>query len=343
MVKEIVRNTNNITVANLWENYQLKKYNMSPPYQRKSVWSDEKKSFFIDSIFKNYPIPPIFLKQDIDTKTGKTVYDVVDGKQRISAIIGFITNELPLSSEYTTDDDSIYGLYFDEFDNDTLKIYKKNFWSYLLPIEYIEADDNILDDIFDRLNRNGEPLSGQELRKAKFHDTKLLNLVDELSRNEFWAERLNIVDKNRMEDIEFISELLFMQLTKEPLHSNQKTIDEMYVKYSTDIDSKTEMENFIMITEYLKKLNLDYEKLRITGISHLYGLWCLGWYCVNHKIPASRISDKLSNFYSELQGKKIKDLSEFQKAYKLSMSARTKDKGTRNKRVGALIEYLGIK
>ena len=64
------RDTNTITVANFWENYMLDKYNFDPAYQRQSVWSDEKQSFFIDSILKNFPIPPIFLHQKIDDETG---------------------------------------------------------------------------------------------------------------------------------------------------------------------------------------------------------------------------------------------------------------------------------
>lgn len=41
-----------------------------------------------------------------------------------------------------------------------------------MPIEYIDTEDErIIDSIFDRLNRNGERLNGQELRNAKYHDT----------------------------------------------------------------------------------------------------------------------------------------------------------------------------
>ena len=93
------RESNIITIANFYEAYQLDKYNFNPDYQRKSIWSDEKKSFLINSIVKNFPIPPIFLHQKIDDDTGKTKYDVIDGKQRLSAIIEFLKNEIAISDE----------------------------------------------------------------------------------------------------------------------------------------------------------------------------------------------------------------------------------------------------
>ena len=95
------RESNKITLANFYEAHKLGKYNYSPPYQRRSIWTDEKKSFLIDSILKNYPMPPIFLHQKIDDVTGNTVYDVIDGKQRLMAILDFIDGKIPSIEENT--------------------------------------------------------------------------------------------------------------------------------------------------------------------------------------------------------------------------------------------------
>ena len=81
------RTSNNINIATFWENYNLKKYNFSPEYQRKGdVWSESDKSYLIDTILKNFPMPPIFLHQLIDNDTGKTIYDVIDGNLTESRI-----------------------------------------------------------------------------------------------------------------------------------------------------------------------------------------------------------------------------------------------------------------
>ncbi len=83
-MKVLERNSNNINIATFWENHQLKKYNFEPSYQRPSdVWSETKKSFLIDTIIKNFPMPPIFLHQHIDVASGKTVYDVIEWKTKI--------------------------------------------------------------------------------------------------------------------------------------------------------------------------------------------------------------------------------------------------------------------
>ena len=80
------RKSTSITVSNFYEQYQLGKYRFDPPYQRDmNVWDIEQKSFLLDTIFKNFPIPPIFLEQKIDSDTGITNYDVIDGKQRLSS------------------------------------------------------------------------------------------------------------------------------------------------------------------------------------------------------------------------------------------------------------------
>ena len=41
------RDRDTFTVAAFWEYYDLDKFDFNPPYQRKSVWSEEKQAFFI--------------------------------------------------------------------------------------------------------------------------------------------------------------------------------------------------------------------------------------------------------------------------------------------------------
>ena len=77
MAKFFERNSTKLTVSEFYDNYILKKYNFDASYQRKSdVWAEDKKSFLIDSILKNYPIPAIFMRPIVDNN-GKTKYDIV--------------------------------------------------------------------------------------------------------------------------------------------------------------------------------------------------------------------------------------------------------------------------
>ncbi len=346
MPDHLMRETNTITVANFWENHTLKKYNFDPAYQRESVWSEEKQSFFIDSLLKNFPIPPIFLHQKIDDSTGKTQYDVIDGKQRLTSIILFLNNEIPASNEIESSvlsDEKIAGVYFKDLDKNGLTEYKKRFWRYAIPIEYIDTDNKeIIDNIFDRLNRNGEPLKGQELRRSKYHGTELLNLVEKVSRSKFWGERLAVTDVRRMEHYEFISEIIFQQIEDKCLKSDQEILDKLYETYTTKTVDWDGIENrFNAISEVMGSLNIDYDKFRIGGVSHLYGIWCLANYCEKKHVNLNDVREKLSKFYSTLRGCASDDVNV--KRYSQSMASRTKDKGQRERRYNALKDYLQLK
>jgi len=345
MPEYLQRESNKITIANFYEGYQLGKYNFNPPYQRRSLWTDEKKSFLIDSILKNYPIPPIFLHQKIDDKTGKTKYDIIDGKQRLTAIVEFITNLIPISDEQgeELENNPIAGLFFNDFENSELSIYKGRFWRYVIPVEYVDTgDQEVIDSIFDRLNRNGEALTGQELRHSSYYGTPLLNMVERIAKNDFWVERLSDVDHTRMEEIEFLSELAFLLIEEQELHSTQTEIDSLYKKYSNnDIVNYEQLEaKFIEVSSYMNLLELPYNEKRIGGVSHLYGLFAFCFYCVSESVPVEQMKIRLLEFYVKWQSRGYDDPCV--RKYKDSMSARTKDRSQRRKRTQALIDFCGV-
>lgn len=345
-MKVLERNSNNINIATFWENCQLGKYNFDPDYQRSSdVWSDSKKSFLIDTILKNFPMPPIFLHQHIDTETGKTIYDVIDGKQRLTTIISFIKNEVRIPDDFSNDkygDEILNGLYFKDFDELNLTEWKKVFWKYELTIEYVDTDQiDIVNNIFDRLNRNGEPLTYQELRNAKFRNSQFYNLVEKCSKIEFWKNSLSKLERNRLEHHEFISELLFVILENQFFASDKvEIIDSLFSKYSSSDNLNTEktFTEFEEITKIIQGFNLDLEKYSIFGVSHLYGLFGLAWHIFKNNIVIPEIDIKLDSFYTDLRAKKT---NEFAKDYQISMNAGTKSRARRIRRISALLEYLG--
>lgn len=344
---KLTRESTKITISEFYERHQLKKYNFDPEYQRKGdVWSEEKKSFLIDSILKNYPMPPIFLHQVIDSTTGATKYNVIDGKQRLSAILGFINNEIELPSDYDVGafgDSRLNGKKFGDLE-DELQEFKMQFWRYVLSVEYIETGDtDIINNVFDRLNRNGEPLEPQELRKAKYYNTELIKLVEELTALVDW-NTLGKIKINRMQDAEFVSELVFFLLEKTPMDASKKeTMDEYYTKWATNLthEKASEIKDIFKQTiQYLESLNIDYDKYKINGVSHFYALFALAQHCSNSKIEAAMITFKLNEFYDCLRNSN--ELGADVKAYRESMQANTRSKGQRLKRINALIQYCDI-
>lgn len=342
-IKILKRDSTKITIAEFYEKFKLDKYNFDPGYQRRGdVWSEEKQAFLLDTILKNYPMPPIFLHQRIDEETGSTKYDVIDGKQRLTAITKFLKGELALPQDFS---DGAYGvqeldgIYFKDLEG-TLSDYKKQLWRYSITVEYVDTDElDIIDNIFDRLNRNGEPLEMQELRKAKYHDTELLSLIERCCQKIDW-NTINGIRFNRLQDQEFTSELLFILLEGEVDNGDRNsTLDEKYCEWNSKItkeNSKIYESKFKDVLQYIKNLELDVTKYKITGVSHFYVLFALCASCVERKIDFKILRKKLNEFYKKLR---MQDNNPLVEDYRISMQSRTKSKSQRKKRLEALEKY----
>lgn len=80
----------NIEISTLFTQVNEDKFDLDAPYQREIVWDMNKQTLFINSIMRGIiPSPLIFVSND-DKKT------VIDGKQRITSIIRFKRNEIPV-------------------------------------------------------------------------------------------------------------------------------------------------------------------------------------------------------------------------------------------------------
>jgi len=340
------RTSNNINIATFWENYNLKKYNFSPEYQRKGdVWSESDKSYLIDTILKNFPMPPIFLHQHIDNDTGKTIYDVIDGKQRLSAIIDFLENKTPVPEDFSDDgfgDSKLEGMYFEDFNSDEFIEWKKNLWKYEITIEYVATDNkNIVNHIFDRLNRNGEPLTNQELRKAQFGNTKFYSIISDASEHGAFENITSKLKSNRLENHEFISELLFLVAEDRVIAGDKPSeIDELYKDYSNKEDQELDAieKNFLDVEKLFSTFELNFNEKRFYGVSHIYGLWGLAWKLHKENKAIDNLSDSLNSFYEvyKLKNGENKNVEE----YRISMSAGTKGASRRLRRIEALYKYV---
>lgn len=159
------------TIETLFDYYQKEKLIVNRRYQRKLVWTIEEKEGFIDSISINYPVP-LFLVAEVSYK-GENVLEIIDGMQRLNAIMTFIEGEFPLNGHYF-DLETIAGTKY-LLDKNLLKQKSpkldrekcKNIASYQLPLSVSTfKEEKVIDEIFKRINSNGKHLSSQELRQA---------------------------------------------------------------------------------------------------------------------------------------------------------------------------------
>lgn len=212
--------------------FDSKKIDLDPPYQRRSVWTRKDKQYFLDTIFKKYPCPAIFLHKTQDER-GRATYHVVDGKQRLQTIFDFFQNKIPLGLDIG--DERLNGKRWRQIEDAELK---KGFWDYVIPVDLLMTiDKTVVDEIFDRLNRNSRKLERQELRHAKY-DGWFIELVERVSEIP-WLKDIGIVTAGRvkrMKDVQFVSELALSLLKKEVCGFDQDDLDETYAKYDNPED-----------------------------------------------------------------------------------------------------------
>lgn len=90
MVNSISSKSDSVQVV--YENYLANKYIVNRRYQRKLVWTQEEKKAFVDSLLNQYSVPLFLLAQNTDAE-GSISFEIIDGMQRLNAIVSFIENE----------------------------------------------------------------------------------------------------------------------------------------------------------------------------------------------------------------------------------------------------------
>jgi hypothetical protein len=141
-----------------WEDSGL--LELSPDFQRRSVWTEKAKSYLIDTIIKGKPIPKILITQNLQGK--KNVRVVVDGQQRLRTILGFFNGDFNISRVHSKE---FGGKSFDELPDEM----QNEFLKYELGVDLLFdlPYEDILD-IFARLNSYTVKLKPQEILNARY-------------------------------------------------------------------------------------------------------------------------------------------------------------------------------
>ncbi len=176
----------------------------------------------MDTILRNIPMPKIFLQAII--RNADTYRVVIDGQQRIKAILSFLRGEFSLAKPYTGE---FSNLTFEELPANI----QEDFLSYKIDINEIRnASDDIVRDIYLRVNKYTVALNRQELRRADFPGA-FLELSESLAQEQFFEKGhiFTIANSRRMGDVEFVSELLALLLGGP--QDKRNTLDDFYLKY----------------------------------------------------------------------------------------------------------------
>ena len=177
--------------------------NLNPWYQRRSVWKESQKSYLINTLFERKPIPTIYIRHTIDLEKEKSIKEVVDGQQRIRAILSFYKDEISSLHPRVGK-----RLKYKELSS----IEKQRFLMTPLPVGYLQsATDADVIDIFARINSVAKSLNSQEKRNAKFSGMfKQFCVAESTKRLEFFR-KYNIFSANdisRMSEVQFMADLI---------------------------------------------------------------------------------------------------------------------------------------
>jgi hypothetical protein len=229
------------TVRDFVSWYRKNELNLRPPFQRLNVWKPKAKSYLIDTIVRGLPIPIIILRD----KSGITLdvkREVVDGQQRLTTLIAFVTPEqFPVNSRIT-----LSRVHFGDLANKPFAdlppsvqeaILNYEISTHILPSS---VDDQQVLRIFSRLNATGTPLNKQELRNATYYGNFKV-FVFELSLQHLnhwrnWSMFTNDAFA-RMKEVEYTSELV-MQLQNGVSATSQPRLDNIYAKYDDTFPSQ---------------------------------------------------------------------------------------------------------
>jgi hypothetical protein len=151
--------------------------NLRPEYQRRLRWDNVKKSRLIESFIMSVPVPPVFLFQN-----GIGQYEVMDGQQRLNAIVQYLSGDFSLAGLKVWPD--LNGRKFGELP----KLIRSGLESSKISAITLISDTSLSKkeslklraQVFDRLNTGGERLYPQELRNSLYYG-RFNNLIVELA------------------------------------------------------------------------------------------------------------------------------------------------------------------
>lgn len=170
-----------------------------PKFQRKYVWKKEDASRLIESFLLNLPVPQIFLFRKKDQTNL-----VVDGQQRLWTIKFFFEGKFKDGTEFklTKVRDEWNNKTFEELNEKD----KRTLRNSLLRANHFENRDkekinDVMNEVFDRLNTGGTLLSEQEIRNC-IYEGKIIEYLNNLNENKIWRSILNKENEDeRLRDI----------------------------------------------------------------------------------------------------------------------------------------------
>ena len=178
--------------ADLLRMYESGQLEIQPDFQRDVVWQKPAQTRFIDSLIKQLPIPSMCIS--LDYKTDKRL--VIDGLQRMTSIINFLSKDDWRLSDLDDIDDRIAGKTVETIKEKTKDIYER-VQNLTIPVTVLRCDyskqshNDYLFTIFHRLNTGGNKLNNQEIRNCIYNGS-FNTLLKDLAWDKKWVDLMDL-------------------------------------------------------------------------------------------------------------------------------------------------------
>jgi hypothetical protein len=195
---------------------------LNPRFQRRPVWTENAKSYLLDTILRGKPIPKIFIRQRINVSTKTSTRDVVDGQQRLRTILSFVKDGFVVSKRHNHE---CGGKRFSQLPEDI----QSQVLAYEISVDLlINLPDSEVLDIFSRLNSYAVLLNQQERLNAN-HFGPFKVLADSIGHKyyEYWTDQGILTNKQimRMSEVNLVADMLIAMLVG---IKNKKQIPKYY-------------------------------------------------------------------------------------------------------------------
>lgn len=261
------------TVLDLKNLYQHGNLNLEPGFQRQSVWTERDRAKLVDSIWKNFPVPAIFLYKREDR--GDLVFDVIDGKQRLESIFMFmgamrgrfpVRMQLPESESLTwVDWRRLVG-----------KGLHHRITGYELPVIEVDGEIGEIIEVFVLINSTGKALTRQERRHARYYKSPFLKEASRLAtRFEQYLRNDGIFSAgqiSRMKHVEFMCELM-LSLERGDVLNKKTALDQ--VMRTKSLDGRELRKSAQMVTTTMNRIRKMFphlKSIRLRQVTDFYTL-----------------------------------------------------------------------
>jgi hypothetical protein len=215
-------------------------YDLDPPYQRESgVWSQAKKQLFIDSLLNGFDVPKIYVHEL--ARSRRFEYAVIDGKQRIGAVLEFFDDGFaldPATFQVATAPKDLRAalrkalprggdLYTDLSDAWAAELQGRS----LDFVVVSDANEDDIEELFSRLN-NGEPLTAAEKRNAM--GGNMTALIRDVGDHQFFKSRVKFSNR-RLQHLEVAAKFVLVENSR--LRGGDIWVD-MKSRYLNDLVEK---------------------------------------------------------------------------------------------------------